>query len=415
MYIPRSLETELKPYLARKEAVAIVGPRQAGKTTLLKKIEASLVKQEKSVKYYSFESTTDLNLFQSDIESFALLNKKYDVIIIDEFQYAKEGGKLLKLLVDTTPAKYIISGSSSLELTFQIGKYMVGRLLSFKLYPFSFREYLAAVDSELHQLLKQKIPDIFSLLTHKEIFGTEIKQLLLKHFTDYLIWGGYPAVALAQSGTEKKKLLESIVNNYLLKDIGSLLKLATEDELQALARFLATQIGNLINYKELTNVSNLKYPALIKHLNILKQTYIINLIKPFFVNKRTELVKNPKIYFVDNGFRNFILGDFRQSHQRSDLGALVENVVLSEVQRRGFDRINFWRSKSGAEVDFILQANGKLLPVEVKFSPREIIGKSLHSFINKFSPPEAIVFTKGYFATKIVKNTKVKFLPVYYI
>lgn len=414
MYVARTLEAELKPFLPRKEAIAIVGPRQAGKTTLLKKIEASLAK-EKNVKYYSFENMHDLNIFQTDIESFVELNKKYDVIIIDEFQYAKNGGKLLKLLVDTTPAKYIISGSSSLELTFQVGKYMVGRLLSFQLYPFSFREYLAAVNSSLHQLLKQKIPDILSMPTHKEIFGAEVNKLLLKHFTDYLIWGGYPAVTLAESSAEKKKLLESVVNNYLLKDIGSLLKLATEEELQILARFLATQIGNLINYKELSDVSNLKYPVLLKHLNILKQTYIINLIKPFFINKRTELVKNPKVFFVDNGFRNFILSDFRQLPHRNDVGALVENVVLSEFQRRGLDRINFWRSKSGAEVDFIVQANGKLLPVEVKFSKRETVGKSLHSFINKFSPPEAVVFTKDYFATKLVKKTKVKFLPVYYL
>lgn len=415
MYINRSIEKEIVPFLARKEAIAIIGPRQAGKTTLLKKIEGSLVLQNKKVKYFNFENASELNLFQTDINSFSYLNKSYDVIIIDEFQYAKEGGKKLKLLVDTTPIKYIISGSSSLELTFQMGKYMVGRIINFELYPFSFREYLSAVDSDLAELLNEKIPNVLLAKIDSHVFGDEINDRLLTYFNKYLLWGGYPAVTLATTDIEKKKLLESIVNNYLLKDIGSLLKLATEDKLQILTKLLATQISNIINYKELSNVSNLKYTSLMNHLSILTQTYIVDLIKPFFTNKRTELVKNPKVYFVDIGFRNFILSDFRNIGHRGDEGALAENVVLSELVRKQLNNINFWRTKSGAEVDFIAQVDGKLIPIEVKYSHTKTIGKNMYSFINKFSPKQAIIFTKSYYSPVKVGETKLSFLPVYYL
>lgn len=415
MYVNRSIEDKINLFIDRKEALAIIGPRQAGKTTLLKKIEKKLASQGKKIKFLNFEKFGDLNLFQSDLESFIELSKSYDVLIIDEFQYAKNGGKKLKLLVDTTPVKYIISGSSSLELTFQTGKYMVGRLLSFELQPFSFREHLSAKDNDLHQLLTKKVPNALSFSAKKNIFGVEINNRLKSYFEDYLIWGGYPAVALAKTELEKEKLLEGIISNYLLRDIGSLLKLATEDELLKLTKFLATQISSLVSYKELSNASDLQFLPLKKHLNILAETYIINLIKPFFSNKRTELVKNPKVYFIDTGFRNFILTDFRKINTRNDIGALVENFVLNEIRRQEVKNINFWRTKSGAEVDFIIQVNGKIIPIEAKYSNKPAIGKNMHSFIEKFSPEQAIIFTKEHTASMQIKKTTVRFLPVYYI
>ncbi len=416
MYINRRLEKEIEPFLGRKEVIAIIGPRQAGKTTLLKNLEKKLLSADKKVKFITFEKISDLNLFQTDLESFIELNKQYEVIIIDEFQYAQDGGKKLKYLFDTTSAKYIISGSSSLELTFQTGKYMVGRMVSFTLYPFSFREYLLAVSPELHNLLNNKIPDAFTLEFDKAVFSNEINQRLKNSFETYLIWGGYPAITLAKTESEKGKLLESIVSNYLLKDISSLLKLATENKLLRLIKFLAVQLASLINYNELSNVADLKFLLLKEHLNILKETYVIDIITPFYKNKRTELVKNPKVYFVDNGFRNYILSDYRKIELRNDYGSLVENVVLGELRRVKEEKyINFWRTKSGAEIDFIIESAGDLLPIESKYSSNPNIGKNMYSFINKYYPNEAIILTKDRLDKVRVKETTVKFLPVYYL
>jgi predicted AAA+ superfamily ATPase len=336
--------------------------------------------------------------------------------IIDEFHYAKEGGKKLKYLFDTTKIKFIISGSSSLELTFETGKYLVGRMFKFLLYPFSFREYLLVKDKKLFQLLNLRFPDIFfSKIENQKFFGKEINNRLQKYFEEYLIFGGYPNVVLAKRKEEKIKILESILENYLLKDIKALLNLKTQRELLKIAEFLATQISNLLNYKELSNISKLKYKELLKHLEILKSTFIIDLLLPFYKNPRTELVKTPKVYFLDNGLRNYLLADFKEIKKRNDVGQLVENFVFSTLKRKNLRKINFWRTKSKAEIDFITQKEGEIIPIEVKYSLSPSIGKSFYSFVEKFSPKRGYILNQGFLAIEKIKKTKIYFLPVYYL
>jgi len=417
MYVFRELEKQVNPFLDRKEVIAIVGARQVGKTTFLQYLQHNLEKVGKVVKFITFEKKSDLLLFQNQLEDFKDLYKQYQVVIIDEFQYAKDGGKKLKYLYDTTQIKFIISGSSSLELTFQTGKYMVGRMFNFSLYPFSFREFLSVADKELYLLIQERIPnpslEDFNL---RLAFGSEINLRLERLMERYLIWGGYPAVVLANTDEERKKILEGILENYLLRVINSLLQLASEGELINLIKALATQIGNLIVYKELSNVCGLTYKELIKHLQILKQTYIIDLIKPYFTNKRTELVKNPKVYFLDTGLRNLALLDFRALQVRNDIGSLVENYTFSFLKQKltYLERLNFWRTKSQAEIDFVIEKHQKVIPIEVKYSLNPSIGKSLYSFIHKFSPDKAIILTKGVIGEKKINNCWIKFIPVYY-
>lgn len=417
MYIHRFLEKEVAPFLERREFLAILGPRQAGKTTFLKYLESVLSKQKKSVKFLTFEKKGDLNLFQQSIDDFKDLCRPYEFVIIDEFQYAEDGGQKLKYLYDTAKTKYIISGSASLELNFQVGKYMVGRIFKFALRPFSFREYLSFADRELYDLIQERLPpDIFNLDISKA-FGPELNFKLEKLFENYLIFGGYPAVALAKSAAEKQKILESILENYLLKDVRTLLRLATEDELIRLTKFLAAQIGNLIQYKELSNVSGLNYKRLLKHLEILKQTYIVDFLKPFFTNRRTELTKNPKVYFIDSGLRNFTISDFRDFSSRNDSGSIVENYIFNSLLKtiRPLERFNFWRTKSGAEVDFIVSKKQSLVPIEVRYSAEPSLGKSFYSFIDKFSPKEGFILTKGISKKQKIKNCLIKFIPIYYL
>ncbi|MCL5986299.1 MAG: ATP-binding protein [Actinobacteria bacterium] len=418
LYIKREIEKTIQPFLDRKEVIAIIGPRQAGKTTYLQNLKKNLTAKDKTLKFITFEKRSELALFQNNLEDFKDLNKHFQIIIIDEFQYVKDGGAKLKYLYDTTDTKFIISGSSSLELTFQTGKYMVGRIFNFTLLPFSFREFLSYVNVELFNLIKERIPDIFSSdFKLDNAFGDEINQRLENLFEEYLIWGGYPAVVLAKTQIEKQKILESVLENYLLRDIGSLLQLATEDELITLIRLLSTQIGNLVEYKELSNASKLSYKVLLKHINILRQTYIIDLIKPYFTNMRTELTKNPKAYFIDSGLRNFAITDFKPCDMRSDRGSLVENYVFSAIKRRlaPFDSLNFWRTKNKAEIDFVLRIGQKIIPIEVKYTNTPTIGKSVYSFINKFSPPELFLLTKNFVSEYRIKSCKIKFLPVYYL
>lgn len=414
IYIRRELEKEIKPFLKRKEILAVIGARQVGKTTFLEYLFSELKKRKKA-EFLTFEKEKDLALFEN-IEDFKDYYKDFEILIIDEFHYAKNGGKKLKYLFDTTKTKFIISGSSSLELTFETGKYLVGRMLKFLLYPFSFREFLLARDKRLLALLISRFPDIFSSkIEFQKIFGKEINSRLQKYFEEYLIFGGYPAVVLAKTQKEKVKILEGILENYLLKDIRALLNLKTQRELLKISEFLATQIGNLLNYKELSNVSNLKYKNVLNHLEILENTFIIELLKPFYQNPRTELVKTPKVYLIDTGFRNYFLSDFKEFEKRSDIGELVENFVFSSLKRKHFPKINFWRTKSKAEVDFVVQKQREIIPIEVKYSFNPSVGKSFYSFIEKFSPKRGYILTKGFYGIRKIKRTKIYFVPVYYL
>lgn len=418
MYIHREIEKEIAPFLKSKEVLSIIGPRQAGKTTFLKYLMSCFQEEKKSVKFITFENRSDLELF-NNIEDFKELNKKYEIIIIDEFQYARQGGQKLKYLFDTTNIKYIISGSSSLEIKFQTGKYMVGRMFNFTLLPFSFREFLEFYNKELFELLSARFALKFSFdkFQAKDAFGTEVNSRLTTLFEKYIIFGGYPAAVIAKTEEEKQKIIESILENYLLKDIKSLLQIADENELINVVKLLAAQIGNLIEYKELSNGSGVNHKTILKYLDILKQTYIIGLIKPYFTNKRTEIVKNPKVYFFDSGFRNFILSDFRKLEERTDTGSLAENYGFTALKRNSglFQNLNFWRTKSKAEVDFVVSVKNKIVPIEVKYSLNPVIGKSLYSFIEKFSPAQAIILTKGFIKEEKIKKCKVKFIPIYYL
>lgn len=416
MYIERQLTNQIKPFLERKEVISIIGPRQAGKTTLVQRLIDEAQRNGRNVKFITFEKRVDLELFQNDIEDFKSIISQYDYAVIDEFQYAKDGGQKLKYLFDTTDVKFIITGSSSLELKSQTGKYMVGRMFSFELLPFSFREYLLVEDPEIFALLDKKFKS--SDLLDFEVargFGENINKRISGLLEKHVIYGGYPAAVISRSNVEKEKVLESIADNYLLKEIRGFLRLETEDELVKLQKFLATQIGNLIRYEELANAAQLSAKEVKKHLLILEKTYIIKLTKPFFTNKRTELTKNPKSFFIDLGLRNYLLNDFRPLVARNDAGALMENYAFNSLQKNYPGQIfKYWRTKSKAEVDFVIEKENDIIPIEIKYSSKKIIGKSLHSFIEKFSPKKAIVLTKDLLTEEKVKNCKVQFIPLGY-
>ena len=408
LYLERDIEVKLNKYIKTKEILAVIGPRQVGKSTILNKLYETL--EKKSV-FLNFEDKAILNIFQDYIEAFKKIYvNPNEVVFIDEVQYAKEAGQKLKYLYDTTGKKFIVSGSSSLEIR-SMGKFLVGRIFNFYLSPLNFSEFLKYKDIQIFDLYN-------STSNNLEVSSSnEIKKTVLNFFEEYLIYGGFPRVVLAKSLDEKEMALGSIIDNYLLKEIRTLLKLASEDQLLKLTKLLSLQVGNLISYNELSSSTGLSLIELKKHLNILKETYILDLVKPYFNNKRIELVKNPKPYFIDTGMRNKIIDNFSKVGQRTDMGQLAENYVF-QVLRQNFPypkSINFWRTKSKAEVDFVIEDKGEIIPIEVKYSTlgNTVVGKSMHSFIEKYSPKKAIITTTGEAMIKKIKNTKVYFTPIY--
>lgn len=433
--IQRNLISQIKVFLDKKEYIAIIGPRQAGKSVFLDLIKNYLVENKnvnsRSIKQITFEDRILLNQFDSDpvtfVNSYKSSVSSGDIfyLMIDEFQYSINGGQKLKLIYDTiSNIKIIITGSSSLDIKAQVGKYMVGRILTFYLYPFSFEEFLSAKNQKLFNLYEEKNNKFLSWLLKFEIIAPEAGKDIfssdfLKLFEEFSIFGGYPRVVLSETEAEKKKILNDIYSNYILKDIKGLLELATDKNLLDLTKFLAAQTGNILVYKNLSQIARLDYRKTIEHLKILEETFVIELVKPYFKNRQKELVKNPKVYFIDTGFRNGLMENMSSFSKRSDAGALVENIVFLRLKiiLENFNKINFWRSKAGAEVDFIIDLNGEILPIEVKFSEfdKPETSRSLASFIKSFKTKRALVLTKDYFGSvKTKTGCEVLFYPIYY-
>lgn len=357
MYIKRKIEDQINKYLKTREIIALVGPRQCGKTTLFQHLFRTL---NKAV-FITFEDQSVLNLFEKDLSSFIreyVVDNKY--IFIDEFQYAKNGGKNLKFIFDTQNIKIFITGSSAIDLTVHAFKFLVGRIFVFNLYPFDFQEYLNFKDNNLLEKLlnyrknKEKIDSIDENLKFKE------------YYEQYILFGGYPRVVLAETEEEKKEILKNIYNTYFLREVRDILGLVDDYKLSLLIKALASQIGNMINYQELAKLSEFSYPTLKKNINFLEKTFISYFIRPFFTNKRIEIVKNPKIYFFDSGLRNIILNDFRALNKRNDNGALIENIFSIELVKRGLQQ-NYWRTKQKEKIDFIIQfPDDKKIAYEIK-------------------------------------------------
>jgi len=407
-YIPREIEVEIEKLLDLPQIIALVGPRRSGKTTLLLHLKEKLLKKGKKVIYLSFEDQEVLTLFTTDIKNFARLYLgENQFLFLDEFHYAQNGGKQLKYLFDFYPGKkIIISGSSTIELTIRALKYLVGRALVVTLYPFSFSEFLLAKEEKLLSLWRENRP--------KQLVNSPLFAKFNTLLEEYLLFGGYPEVVLTEQPKIKKQLLSNIINILFLREVKDFLSFADTFKLQKLIRALSLQIGNLINLNELGQLSSLDFRTLKRYLAFLEKVFVIRLVPPFFTNKRKELVKTPKVYFIDPGLRNTIIDNFAPLSQRVDAGSLLENGVFAFLRQ---NEVKFWHSKGGAEVDFILEKEGKIIPLEVKTKllyPK--ISRSFSSFLASYQPKRGFLVSLSPQWKKIViKKAKITFIPLVFL
>ena len=398
-YIKRGLEKEILPYLDSPEIIAIIGSRQCGKTTLVQHITKEL--KGKTVNFLDFEDRDELNLFINDIKAFIKLHVEgKDYLIIDEFQYAIDGGKQLKYIYDSCQIKIIITGSSATELSIQSIRHLVGRIFVFVLYPFSFDEFLSFRNPALSQLAEENQP-----------LSSAFIQKINPYYQEYVIYGGYPRVILAQSLQEKELILKNIFQTYLLKEVRQILNYQNDLKLEKLIKALSLQISNICSYNELSLLTGFKNQELLKALDILTKTFIIAPCRPFFTNKRLELVKSLKYYFIDNGFRNISIKNFNSIENRTDLGSLNENFIASELLKADFD-IQYWRTKSKAEVDFVIDKGNRVIPIEVKSSTGGAkMTRSFRSFFEKYKPPHGILSSKDHYSEQAIENIPIYFRP----
>jgi len=400
-YVKREIEEEIQQYIDAQEIIAVVGPRQAGKTTLFKKFQKDL----ENSNYISFEDRDILRVFEEDEKEFAeIYLEEYDYLLIDEFQYANQGGKKLEYLYDEYPEKKImITGSSAADMTIEGLKYLTGRVLKFNLYPFSFREFLKYINEELYNVFEKREQKLQEWVKGEgELSLTEATLEKLEALRkEYAVYGGYPRVVLSDSEEEKKKVLDNIVETYLIREIGDVLNISDDREMKDLMRILALQMGEKTKYNKVSQRTGINYNKLKERLNVLEHTFVLEQVRPFYTNKQKEISKQPKIYFYDNGFRNTLINNFQELEMRNDQGELNENFFFTQARTE----LKYWRTKSQAEVDFVKE-NQEINAFEIKTAPKTT--KSIRSFQEKYSPENMVVMNQE----KIQKNDSEIFIPL---
>lgn len=408
--IKRAQFEKLQQHLSRKEITLIVGSRQVGKSTLMEMLQEDLQKKGEKTIFLSLDLDEHKPFFAS--QNLLLQHIKLQIgegkgyVFLDEIQHKENAGLFLKGLYDMhLPYKLIVSGSGSLELKENIHESLAGRKRIFEITPVSFEEF---VNYKTNCQYETKLQNYFSLYK-------EQTRLLLE---EYMMFGGYPRVILAETTEEKRAIMGEIYQSYLERDIKDLLHLEKTDAFTNLVRILASQIGSLINYSELSSTLGIADKTIKHYLWYLEKTFLVRKITPFFRNIRSEITKSPMYYFYDVGLRNYALGAFGLPIVALTSGHLFENIVcnmLYDNTQFTSTTMHFWRTIEHAEVDFIIQRGTQPIPFEVKFTAlkKPEVSRSFRSFLRKYTPVQAYIVHTGEKQETTMDGTNVEFIPFY--
>lgn len=371
--IERDLKAVLDSKIGKGKVLLLIGPRQVGKTTLLKNILTS-ISSEKKVQFWNCDES-DVRQFLSEANSAKLKSfvGNSDFIVIDEAQRVKDIGLTIKLLHDSFPnVQLAVTGSSSLDLSNSINEPLTGRKFEYNLFPFSTNE----------------------LVNHTSMLE---EMRLLKN---RLVYGFYPDVV--NNPGEEKEILTNIVNSYLYKDVFEFQDIRKSSVIEKLVQALALQVGSEVSFNELGNLLGIDTVTVQRYVDLLEKAYVIFHIRSFSRNVRNELKKSIKIYFYDNGVRNSVISNFSPVELRSDIGALWENFLISEkIKNNAYHnkhaKYYFWRTTQKQEIDFIEEVDQNLFAYEFKYNPKKVNSKCPVTFSNNYpNVPFEVITSENY-------------------
>lgn len=409
--IKRNLFSEVKAHLDKPEITLIIGPRQAGKTTLMYELIDDLKKTNEKTVFLSLDNDSDRPFFDSQealiskIELELGTDKGY--VFIDEIQRKVDAGLFLKGVYDRNlPYKLIVTGSGSVELKEKVHESLAGRKRLFELGTLSFVEF---VNYKTGYRYDTSLTEFFSVDTART----------QKYVEEYLNFGGYPKVVLAQTEDEKRIIIQDIYQSYLEKDIAALLNIQKTEHLTNLVRILASQAGGMINVSELSSTLGISVHTVNNYLWYLEKTFVISKLTPFFRNIRKEITKTPVYYFVDLGLKNYAQKKFGTAFRDVSDGHLFENFVYLLIKEKLVPpaSLHFWRTQDKAEVDFVIDTGDKIIPIEVKRTTltRPEITRSFRSFLGKYHPQQSLIVHLGKMFDKQIEGVSVSFLPYFLI
>lgn len=345
MYIPRLLNEPIKDKIINyRKIIILYGPRQVGKTTLIKKILNEI--PGKLLQISADEKKYAEALSSQDLAKLSSLVSGYDLVFIDEAQRVPDIGINLKILNDNLPnLKLIVTGSSSLDLANKIKEPLTGRTWTYNLFPVSSQELLAMYNP-------------FELKDNLE---------------EQLIYGNYPEIFSIKNKDDKYQYLTELTSSYLYKDILELSSIKHSTKLHSLLRLLAFQVGSLVSMSELASNLGMAKDTVESYIDLLEKSFVLFRLSGFSKNLRKEITKMDKIYFYDLGVRNIIIDNLNSLEYREDHGKLWENFLLIERKKKlhysgKFPNVYYWRTYTGAELDYIEQSHGSLSGYEFKYS-----------------------------------------------
>ena len=348
MYVPRHLANTIREKIEDSGKIVILyGPRQVGKTTLIKNLLGeirlkALIVNGDELRFRDVLSSQDLPTLQGLVSG-------YELLVIDEAQRIPDIGINLKILHDNIPElKIIATGSSSFELANRIKEPLTGRTWTYTLYPVSVWEL-------------SRLWNSFELENRLE---------------ELLVFGAYPELFSYGSDEDKARYLREVCGSYLYRDILALSGIRNRDRMADLLRLLAYQVGSQVSLDELGRQLGMSRDTVNSYIDLLEKSFVLFRLRGFSRNLRKEVVKMGKVYFYDLGIRNSIIDNIKRLKLRDDVGKLWENFLIIERQKTlaYSDRdagSYFWRTYTGAELDYVEESGGTLSGFEFSFNQRK--------------------------------------------
>lgn len=387
-YAPRDIEKILKQAVKQFPSVIVTGPRQSGKTTLLKHLFS------KSHNYVSLDNP-DLRLMATR-EPDLFFQNFAPPLVIDEIQYAPQLLAYIKILIDNNrgaKGQFLLTGSQIFPLMANVGESLAGRIAVFTLLPFSFKEQFA-----------------------RDIAGNLGS---IERLKNRILAGGFPELILGQK-INAELWFAGYLQTYLERDIRQLRQIGDLGDFQRFLQVLAAFNGQIVNLSGLSRDIGVAVNTIKAWVSVLEASGQIILLKPFYLNKGKRIIKSPKIYFLDTGLLCYLTGiSFENQIFKGPLsGQMLETVVLEEVVKNFYNqgkipRVFWWRTSHGEEVDFIIEDKGRIIPIEVKLSAKinSNMAKNLGSFCKLFSAKIDKAFLVSLSKEKLVLEKKITAIP----